>query len=265
VSDEPIDSPCRGSLTDGALTGARRAGVARARSMSLEESLAIVAHELRSPIGAIRTAVGVMESAGTPPCAMERALRLVARQIGQLSVLVDDLLDFGALARGTLIIRRKWIDVVPEVEAAVESCSWAVSSAGHSLCLQVPHTQLHAHVDPARLRQVVTNLLDNACKYTRAFGRIHVTLKGEGDHVELRVQDNGAGIASDHLPYVFDLFTRSTGAPGSSTRGLGIGLAVVREIVQLHEGAIEARSDGLGFGSTFVVRLPVCSRAGARE
>jgi two-component system, sensor histidine kinase len=103
--------------------------------MSLEESLAIVAHELRSPIGAIRTAVGVMESAGALPGAMERARRLVARQIGQLFVLVEVLLDFGALARGTLIIRREWIDVVPEVEAAVESCSWAISGAGHSLSI----------------------------------------------------------------------------------------------------------------------------------
>jgi two-component system, chemotaxis family, CheB/CheR fusion protein len=239
---------------------ASRASVAPSHSMSMEESLAILAHELRSPIGAIRNAVAVMESAGALPGAMERARRLVARQIGQLSVLVEDILDFAALARGTFMIRREWIDLVPEVEAAVESCSWALAGAGHSLGLQMPDAQVYAHVDPARIRQVITNLLDNACKYTQPFGRIHLTLERDGDHVELRVQDNGAGIASDRLPYVFDLFTRSGDTPESSTRGLGIGLALVREIVQLHEGAVEARSDGLGFGSTFVVRLPVVLR-----
>jgi two-component system CheB/CheR fusion protein len=239
---------------------APRDSVAPSHSMSMEESLAILAHELRSPIGAIRNAIAVMESAGTLPGAMERARRLVARQIGQLSVLVEDLLDFAALARGTFMIRREWIDVVPEVEVAVESCSWALAAAGHTFCVQVPDAQVYAYVDPARIRQVITNLLDNACKYTQAFGRIHLTLKRDGDHVELRVQDNGAGIASDRLPYVFDLFTRSSDTAESSTRGLGIGLALVREIVQLHEGAVEARSDGLGFGSTFVVRLPVVLR-----
>ncbi len=231
--------------------------MAARRSISLEESLAILAHELRTPIGAIRNAVAVMESAGALPGAMEQARRLVARQVGQLSVLVEDLLDFAALARGTMLLRREWINVVPEVEAAVESCAWALARAGHSLCVQVPHAQVHAHVDPARLRQVITNLLDNACKYTQAFGRIHVVLGSDSEHVELRVQDNGAGIASDQLPYVFDLFTRSSGVAEGSARGLGIGLALVREIVHLHEGAIEARSDGLQLGSTFVVRLPV--------
>ena len=225
-------------------------------SVPLEESLAILAHELRSPIGAIRNAIAVMDSAGAPPDTMERARRIVDRQIGQLSVLVEDLLDFGSLARGTLIIRREWIDVVPEVEAAVESCSWALLGAGHSLCFQVPQAQVHAYVDAARLRQIITNLLDNACKYTPAFGRIHVMLHSNGGHVELLVQDNGFGIASEQLPHVFDLFTRSTGAPERSTRGLGIGLALVREIVKLHEGAVEARSDGPGFGSTFIVRIP---------
>jgi signal transduction histidine kinase len=268
VSDEPNESPRRESLIDGAgitpLPGACRASVAPLRSMSLDESLAILAHELRSPISAIRNAIAVMELAGALPGAMGRARRLVARQVGQLSVLVEDLLDFAALTRGKLIIRREWIDVVPAVEAVVESCSWALARAGHSLCLQVPDARVNAHVDPARLRQVITNLLDNACKYTQDFGRINVMLDSDADHVELRVQDNGAGISSDQLPYVFDLFRRSSGAPEGSIGGLGIGLALVREIVQLHEGAVEARSDGLGFGSTFVVRLPVCCPTGDR-
>ena len=267
MSDKPPhESSRREFLFDCAGTtapaGAPRASDALSHSTSIEELLAILAHELRSPIGAIRNAVAVMESAGALPGTREQARRLIARQIGQLSVLVEDLLDFTALGRGALTIRREWTDVVPEVEAAAEACSWALAGAGHSLCLQVPDAQVNAYVDPARLRQVITNLLDNACKYTQAFGRIRLMLERDGDHVELRVQDNGAGIANDRLPYVFDLFTRAYGTLESSTRGLGIGLALVREIVRQHEGAVEARSPGPGFGSTFIVRLPIGCTAG---
>ena len=226
--------------------------------MAMDEgtALAILAHELRNPIGAIRNAVVVLESASDLPGALEQARRLIARQVGQLSVLVDDILDFAAFARGTLQIRREWIDLVPEVEAAVESCSWALAGARQSLCLQVPDEPVRALIDAARLRQVITNLLDNACKYTHPFGRIGVILERAGDQVELRVEDNGAGIAMDHLPHVFDLFTRSCVTVERPTRGLGIGLALVREIVELHGGHIEVRSAGPGSGSTFVVRLP---------
>ncbi len=116
---------------------------------------------------------------------------------------------------------------------------------------------MHARVDGFRLRQVITNLLDNACKYTQPPGRIRIALQVAGDHAVLTVEDNGAGIARESLPKVFELFQRSVFAPGDSVRGLGIGLALVREIVQLHGGEIAATSAGPGRGSTFVVRLPV--------
>jgi len=221
------------------------------------EPLAVLAHELRNPVGAIRNAVVLMESAGNLPGAMEQARRLIARQAGQLSVLVEDLLDPANLGRGTLILRRQCLDLVQEVEAAVESCAWALTGAGHSSCVEVRDSPLQRYVDGARLRQIVTNLLDNACKYTPAFGRIRVSLERRGDDVLCSVEDNGVGIESDRLPYVFDLFARSGAVCETSTRGLGVGLTLVREIAQLHGGEAHASSNGIGCGSCFVVRLPV--------
>jgi signal transduction histidine kinase len=178
-------------------------------SGSRVEPLAVLAHELRNPIGAIRNAVVLMESAGKLPGAMDQARRLIARQAGQLSVLVEDLLDLASFARGTLSLRREWLDVVQEVEAAVESCAWAITGSRHAFCIDVPDAPLPAYVDGVRLRQVITNLLDNACKYTPAFGRIRLSLERMGDHVVLIVEDNGRGIERERLPYVFDLFMRS--------------------------------------------------------
>ncbi|HEY6923748.1 MAG TPA: HAMP domain-containing sensor histidine kinase [Steroidobacteraceae bacterium] len=220
------------------------------------EPLAVLAHELRNPIGAIRNAVALMESAGQLPRALDQARRLIARQAGQLSVLVEDLLDLASFSRGTLCLRREWIDVVPEVEAGIESCAWALTGCGHTLCVDVPHASLYAYVDGPRLRQIVANLLDNACKYTPAFGRIRLTLQRVGDFVLCIVEDNGVGIASDRLPYVFDLFTRLDS--DTANRGLGVGLALVREIAQLHGGEVRVHSAGTGCGSTFIVQLPVC-------
>jgi AraC-like DNA-binding protein len=226
-------------------------------SAAAAEPIAILAHEMRNPIGAIRNAVSLMESAGNLPYTIDQARRLIARQVGQLSVLVEDLLELPNLARGRLRVKREWIDVVPEVEAAVESCAWAARAGGHALRTQIPKSPLYAYIDGPRLRQAVTNLLDNACKYTERFGRIEITLEAVDGFAVLTVEDNGAGIAADALPNVFDLFERSrrgcTGAP----RGLGVGLALVREIARQHGGSVLATSAGPGCGSTFVLRLPV--------
>lgn len=226
-------------------------------SMVRVEPLAVLAHELRNPIGAIRNAVILMESAGRLPGAMDQARRLIARQAGQLSVLVEDLLDLASFARGTLSLRRQWMDIVEEVEAAVESCAWALTGAGHSLCVDLPNAPLFAYIDGARLRQVITNLLDNACKYTPNFGRVRLTVERVEDDAVFCVEDNGVGIASDRLPYVFDLFVRSEGGLEASARGLGVGLALVRKIAELHGGEALATSRGLGCGSIFVVRWPL--------
>ena len=233
-------------------------GQDRFRSVRPEDmSVAIVAHELRNPIGAIRNAVSLMESAGKHPDAMEQARRVIARQVGQLSVLVEDLLELPSLARAELRVNREWIDVVPEVEAAVESCAWGVKAGGHTLRLHLPRSPQYAYVDGPRIRQAVTNLLDNACKYTKPFGRIEVALEAVGGLAVFTVKDNGSGIARDRLPHVFDLFERGSRRYAGAVRGLGVGLALVREIARQHGGDVSATSSGLGCGSKFVLRLPV--------
>jgi len=138
--------------------------------------VAILVRELRKPIGAIRSAMSVMESAANLPGAMDQARRLIGRQLGQLSVLVDDLVELESLARGTLRLRRDWIDLVAEVEAAVSACSWAFAGYNNSLCVQVPDRPVYGYFDPARLRQIVANLLDNACRHTPVFGRVSLRL-----------------------------------------------------------------------------------------
>ncbi len=228
-----------------------------ARQLADAEQIVIVAHELRNPIGAIRNAVTIMESAADVPCVMEQARRLIARQVSQLAVLVEGLLDMPEFVRSGLSVRRETIDLVSEAQAAVESCAWAIRAAGHSLCVEMPESPIYARADGARLRQVITNLLDNACKYTKTPGRIRFALQLTDHQAVFTVEDNGAGIARESLPKVFELFQRSALAPGDPVRGFGIGLALVREIVRQHGGEVAVTSAGPGRGSTFVVRLPV--------
>jgi len=233
--------------------------------MTRMEPLAILAHELRNPIGAIRNAVVLMEAAGSLPGALDQARRLIARQAGQLSVLVEDLLDLASFARGTLTLRREWTDIGQEVQAAIEACGWVITASSHALCIELPEKPMYVFVDGARVRQIVTNLLDNACKYTPAFGQIRLALQRIDDQIILSIQDNGMGISSERLPYVFDLFTRFDSDREASTRGLGVGLALVRELVELHGGIVHACSGGVGRGSAFIVRLPVCGSSDLLE
>jgi signal transduction histidine kinase len=198
-----------------------------------------------------------MESADKLPGAMAQVRRVIAKHVGQLSVLIEDLVDLANLARGTLSLQREWLDVVQEVEATVESCSWVLTRCGHTMCLEMPAVPLLGYVDGMRLRQVITHLLDNACKHTPSFGRIRLTLHETGGNAILTVEDNGAGIAPEQLPYIFDLSTGSARGSKDPRVGLGVGLALVREIVEQHGGQVEASSAGPGCGSAFVVRLPI--------
>ena len=214
---------------------------------------AVLARELRLPIGAIDSAVRIMESAGSLPGAMSQARRVIGRQVGQLSVLVDDLVQLESLVRGTFRLQRNWIDVVPEIEAAVGTCSWAFAGHPRSLYLEVPRAPLYSYVDPARLRQVATNLIGNACKRTQSMGRIKVALQREGGDGVLTVSDDGAPISG--LPNVFDMFAREASASEEHTSAADIGLSLVRELIKLHEGTVEARNERRG--SAFVARWPL--------
>jgi signal transduction histidine kinase len=206
--------------------------------------MAVLARQLSKPIQAIRDAISVMESAEKLPGAMGHARRLIGRQVRQLSILVDDVLQLESLARGTFRLQRDWIDLVPEAEAAVTACSWAVAGCQHSLCMQVPDMPVYGYVDPVRLRQVVTNLLDNVCKHMQVLGRVYLQLERVNEEAVLTIAHESAGRSSSE-----------------ATIGPDIGLALVRELVQLHGGSIETRTADAGRGRGLIARLPLgCPR-----
>jgi len=223
--------------------------------------LAILARELRSPLGAIRGAVEVLEYAGELPGAADRARMNIARQVGQLSTLVEDLLDFASAAKGALQIRREWLDVRAVVAMAVESCQWSLTASGRILSLRLPSREMHLYADPDRLAHVIVNLLDNAARGTQPFGRIDLILEQAGCDIELRVEDDGIGIRAEGLSQVSGSPEQSPNSFGSP-QGYGIGLMLTKHIVELHGGTIQAYSDGLRRGSSVVVRLPVASTEG---
>ena len=218
--------------------------------------LAILARELRSPLSGIRSAVEVLEYAGNLPGAADRARMNIARQAGQLSTLVEDLLEFASAAKGALEIRRKRVDVRAVVAMAVESCQWSLTASGRMLSLRLPSREMHLYADPDRLAHVIVNLLDNAARSTQPFGRIDLILEHVGCNIELRVEDDGIGIRAEALSQVFG-FPEQAPNPSENPQGYGIGLVLTKHIVELHGGTIHAYSDGPRKGSSFVVRLPV--------
>ena len=217
--------------------------------------LAILACELRSPLGAIRSAVEVLEHAGSLPGAADRARMTIARQVGQLSTLLEDLPDFANAAQGALEIRRQWIDVRALVVKAVEGCQWSLAASGRILSLRLPSREMHLYADPDRLAHVVVNLLENAARSTQPFGRIDLILEHLGCDIELRVEDDGIGTRAE---------SRSLNS-FESPEGYGMGLMLTKHIVALHGGTVHAYSEELRRGSSFVVRLPVASSEEERE
>jgi signal transduction histidine kinase len=221
--------------------------------------LAILARELRSPLSGIRSAVEVLEYAGNLPGAADRARMNIARQAGQLSTLVEDLLDFASAAKGALEIRRKWLDVRAVVAMAVERCQWSLTASGRMLSLRLPSREMHLHADPDRLAHVIVNLLDNAARSTQPFGRIDLILEQVGCNIELRVEDDGIGMRAEALSRVFG-FPEHAPNPSENPLGYSICLVLTKHIVELHGGTVHAYSDELRRGSSFVVRLPAASR-----
>jgi signal transduction histidine kinase len=220
--------------------------------------LAILAREFRSPLDAIRSAVEVLEHAGNLPGAADRARMNIARQVGQLSTLLEDLVDFANAAEGALEIRRKWHDVRAVVMKAVENCQWSLTASGRILSLRLPSREMHLYADPDRLAHVVVNLLENAARSTQPFGCIDVILDHAGCDIELRVEDDGIGMSAEALSQVFWSSEQSLN-PFESPQGYGMGLMLTKHIVELHGGTVHAYSDELRRGSSFVVRLPVVS------
>lgn len=224
-----------------------------------DEFLATLAHELRNPLAPIRNGLHILQMAGSDASDYGDLINMMERQVSHMVRLVDDLLEVSRITRGKIDLRKEKVELSTIIRSAVETAAPAIEAAGHHLDVSVPTEKVMIEADPVRLAQVLANLLNNAAKYTEDGGQIWLTAKQEADHVNLSVRDNGHGIPDEMLPKVFELFTQIDRTLGRSQGGLGIGLALVKNLVDLHGGKVEVRSDGPGCGSEFIVRLPLSS------
>ena len=221
-----------------------------------DEFLAMLGHELRNPLAPIGLAVDLLHKQGSDEESVAWARDVVTRQLRQLSRLVDDLLDVSRISRGTIQLNESTVDFADIVADAVETSRPLITAHNHELLLDIESCALPVRGDPARLVQVVSNLLNNAAKYTEVGGRISVRVRQCDQRVELDVIDTGVGIPAHQLDEIFEMFRQVDNGSGDSKGGLGIGLTLVKNLVEMHGGTIEARSAGPGQGSEFTVRLP---------
>jgi len=221
-----------------------------------DDFLAMLAHELRNPLAPITTAAQLLQRGQMDAPGIARASAIIARQAEHMTALVNDLLDVSRVTRGQVTMAQETVAVEPLVQEAVEQVRPMLDSCNHELFLDI-EPGLYVLGDRTRLIQVLSNILNNAAKYTPARGRIVLSVRKDGGDVRLAVRDNGQGIDLPVLPYIFDLFTQAERTPDRSQGGLGLGLALVKSLVVLHGGRVDALSDGLGEGSEFVVYLPL--------
>ncbi|WP_206107705.1 PAS domain S-box protein [Paludisphaera rhizosphaerae] len=229
------------------------------------EFLATLAHELRNPLAPVRNGVQVLRLGGDDPAARARAVEMMDRQIVHLVRLVDDLMDVSRVNSGKVALRLAPVDLREIVEAAVEISRQMIDSGGHELGVRVADEPLPLEADRTRLVQVLANLLNNAAKYTPHGGRIELSAGREGMDAVVCVTDSGVGISAEMLPRIFDMFTQIGTTIDRSQGGLGIGLTLVRRLVEMHGGTVSARSEGAGQGSTLIVRLPLARPATVDE
>ncbi|WP_367162050.1 ATP-binding protein [Methylibium sp.] len=222
--------------------------------------LATLGHELRNPLGTIRLATHLLQQSATE--AQKGAIAIIERQSSALVTLIDDLTDLTSIRRGKVVLASSWINVQDVLAAAVEVARPLLEKHQHMLDVALPPAPMRLYADQARLTQVLANLLNNAAKYTPRGGSISVRAEETERHVELSVRDTGIGIDPSVLPTVFDMFMQSAQALDRAQGGLGIGLALVRQLVELHGGQVMARSEGIGKGSEFIVLLPRDEEAG---
>lgn len=218
------------------------------------EFLATLAHELRNPLAPLQNAVDILRLSAGNRVLQERAQEIMERQIGHLVRLVDDLLDISRITRGAVELRKERVNLAEVIRSAVQTVTCTTEARRSRVSMSLPAKSLVVEVDPIRATQILVNLLNNAVKYGGEDGAIWIRAGREGEYATVSVRDNGCGIAPEVLPKVFELFTRADSAPSD---GLGIGLALVRSLVHMHGGSIEARSEGLGYGAEFIVRLPL--------
>jgi signal transduction histidine kinase/ActR/RegA family two-component response regulator len=224
------------------------------------EFLAMLAHELRNPLAPIRSAVQIMHLLRLDSPELNWARGVLERQVQHMVRLVDDLLDVSRITRGKINLQIEMVDMTTVVDRAVETCRPLLDAHKHDLSISLPPERLWVRGDPARLAQVVGNLLNNAAKYTKEGGRVCLTVAHEADQMVLLVQDTGIGISPEMLPHIFELFMQGDRSLDRSQGGLGIGLTLVRQLIELHQGSVQARSAGANQGSEFLVRLPLVSQ-----
>ncbi len=236
----------------------RLVGQLRDADRRKDEFLATLAHELRNPLAPIRNGLQIMRLVGAEG-PLEQARAMMDRQLTQLVRLVDDLLDVSRVTSGKFELRREQVELRAVIDAAVETSRPAFDQAGHEFEISVPDEPIVLDGDPTRLAQVVSNLLTNSAKYTHQGGRVRLAVRRENGTAVLTVADNGIGIPPDMLGRIFEMFTQVDRALEKTTGGLGIGLSLVKGLVEMHGGTIEASSEGEGTGSEFTVRLPMVS------
>ncbi|MGJ0492073.1 ATP-binding protein [Methylobacter sp.] len=222
-----------------------------------DEFLAMLAHELRNPLAPIRHALHVLKKQNHPDPTLEWGHMLIDRQVTHMARLLDDLLDVARIIQNKIRLKMERCDLTDIIAHAVEDCLPLIEERKHHLVLSLPDEPQWVEGDATRLEQVITNLLNNAAKYTEENGKITLTVMQTGIHALIRVEDTGVGIAPDLLAHVFDLFTQADRSLAHSQGGLGLGLTLVRRLVEKHGGTVTASSAGIGQGSTFTVRLPL--------
>jgi len=220
-----------------------------------EEALAVLAHELRNPLATITHAMAVLRMRSAPESGQRSVHTLIDRQLRQMNRLVSSLYDRSSIAHGGLQLQRQRIELRRAIEDTIEDIRPELNRRSQSLEMDGPERSIWLSADADRLEQVFRNLLYNASKYTDAGGKIVLSIEAAGSYVEVRIRDSGVGIAADSLLRIFDPFVRAQSADVRSRPGLGIGLALVRTIVEAHGGTVSAHSEGVGLGSEFMVRL----------
>ncbi|MDC3989144.1 PAS domain S-box protein [Polyangium jinanense] len=226
-----------------------------------DEFLAMLAHELRNPLAPIRNAAQILRLVGMADPRIERSTAIIERQVQHMSRLVDDLLDVSRITSGKIKLQKGRVDVAPIVWRALETARPLLDARKHEIAIELPTEPVWVYADPTRLTQMIENLLTNAAKYTEERGHITIAVERAGDTVSIRVRDTGIGIPQEMLTRVFDLFTQVDRSLARSEGGLGIGLTLVKNIAEMHGGTVEARSEGRGKGSEFIVRLPILPEA----
>ncbi|HEY7328809.1 MAG TPA: PAS domain S-box protein [Gemmataceae bacterium] len=229
-----------------------------------DEFLATLAHELRNPLAPIRNALQIMRLAHDNKKAVEQAQTVIERQLQQMVRLIDDLMDISRITRNKLKLHLERVELVTVLRHALEISRPVIEAAGHELTVTMPTEPLYVDADATRLAQVISNLLNNAAKYTEHGGRIWLTAGTEGNQAVVRVKDTGLGISAEHLPRIFEMFAQVEHSLERSQGGLGIGLTLVKHLTEMHGGTVEAQSEGRNKGSEFIVRLPEATAPAAQ-